>query len=173
MEKEFFYVFCSGILGVRTNIEGFSWIYGSAAPCSSLAAYETCAIKFDIRLVPEKELEQSTGENIQHFQAYVWNDRSHTLSCRRTLFGKIKLGYDLTIKENTVSAQIGKNYYRFVKHRVMNLHGVYYLLSDLANILLLKNGYLSLYASAVYNRVTERCLVSFAPPNTGKTYTAV
>ena len=88
------------------------------------------------------------------------------------LFGHFKIGFNIRIDGKTVYAEIGRNYYRLVRNRIMNLHGMYYLLADLANMILLKNGLLSLYASAVYCESNNRCTVFFAPPNTGKTLTA-
>ena len=79
----------------------------------------------------------------------------------------------LKILENTVYVELGEHYNKFVKNRFMNLHGAYYLLSDVANIMLLQKGYLTLYASAVYSKKTKRCILSFAPPSTGKTITAI
>jgi hypothetical protein len=55
---------------------------------------------------------------------------------------------------------------------MMHLHGIYFLLSDLANLLLMQKGYLTLYASAVHDVPNNKGIVCFAPPNTGKTLTA-
>lgn len=170
MNKEFYYIYCKGILGVKTNDLDFRWVYGSAAPQASYKEYEACAVKFDLCVKPEKELEFDGGD--QRFQSYTWNSQTKTIYCRRTLFRMLKIGFNIMIDGNTVYADIGRNYYKFVRNRVMNLHGIYYLLADLANVLLLKNGYLSLYASAVYSERHNRCAVFFAPPNTGKTLTA-
>lgn len=171
MEKEYYYVYCQGILGVKTNIRDFKWIYGSVAPSVSSEEYEKCVVKFDVCIKPEKYLSKN---NIcdRKFQAYTWNRKSQMLSCYRKFFMNFEIGYHLQIRENTVYAEIGIHYYKFVKNRTMNLHGVYYLLSDLANVILLKNGFLTLYASAVCFGPLKRCIVNFAPPNTGKTYMA-
>ena len=171
MEKEYYYVYCNGILGVKTNVCDFKWIYGSVAPCVSSEMYQKCAIRFDVCIKNEKHISQLESWD-RRFHAYTWDEESQTICCRRKLFGYLEIGYLIQIKEDGVIAQIGSNYYRFVKNRMMNLHGIYYLLSDLANILLLRNGYLSLYASAVYYDPMRKCAVNFAPPNTGKTFTA-
>ncbi len=169
--REIYYVYCRGILGVRTNLPGFAWVYGSVAPESTAEEYEACAVKLVVSIVPEQALSKD-GSCDKRFQSYGWNAEKQRLSCRRTLLRLLRLGYDIRLEGSTAYAEIGENYYRLIKNRTMNLHGMYYLLADLANVMLLKNGYLTLYASAVYCEATGRCVVNFAPPNTGKSLTA-
>ena len=170
--KYHYYIYCDGILGVKTNVKKFRWVYGSVAPSSSYEKYEECKVKFDIRILPEKELSQVVSCD-KRFQSYSWNEGNRTLSYRRTFFNFFKIGYNMKIEENVVSFDIGENYFRFIKNRVMNLHGTYYLLSDIANIVLLSNGLLTLYASVAHNTSANSGVVCFGAPNTGKTLTAV
>lgn len=172
MEHIFYYIYCAGILGVKTNAADFRWIYGSAAPEASLEDYEKCVLKFDVCVVPEKHLTQPLACD-RRFQVFTWCDKTHTISFRRRFLRHIQTGYNICVSGNTVSAEIGRNYFKFIRLRMMNLHGVYYLLSDLANMLLLKNGFLTLYASSAYYAPTGKTVVCFAPPNTGKTITAL
>lgn len=166
------YVYCDGILGVKTNIPRFKWIYGSVAPSATRDEYESCDVKFEIDLMPESRLPNNAGDD--SFQSYSWNREQETISCRRTFLKNIQIGYNITLlNEHRVIAKIGRNYYKLVKNRVMNLHSAYYLLSDLANMLLLKSGYLTLYASAVHFSPQNKGIVCFAAPNTGKTLTAM
>ena len=169
--REIYYVYCKGILGVKTNLPGFSWVYGSVAPEATVQEYEACAVKLEVSIVPERMLAKDHVCDKQ-FQSYGWNNEAQRLTCRRTLLRAIELGYDIRLEGNTAYAQIGENYYRLIKNRTMNLHGMYYLLADLANIMLLKNGYLTLYASAVFCNATKRSVLHFAPPSTGKSVTA-
>lgn len=168
MNNVFYHIYCKNILGVKTNVSDFRWVYGSAAPCGSFDEYERCIVKIDLCVKPEKKLNLAVDGD-GRFQAYTWNERTKTLSCRRSLFRFFKIGFNIRIVGNTVHAEIGQHYYKFVRGRIMNLHGIYYLLSDLANMLLLKNGFLSLYASGVFFSATNKGVVCFAPPNTGKT----
>lgn len=172
MEHECYYVYSKGILGVKTNISNFQWVYGSVAPSVGFEEYENCIVKFDISIVPEKKLSRIYKID-QRFQAYTWDENRKTISCRRILFRGIEIGYDIKFDNNMVVAEIGKHYYRYVKNRMMNLHGIYYLLSDIANVILLDNGFITLYASSVCNEPMKKGIVNFAPPNTGKTYTAM
>lgn len=171
MSRDRYFVYCKDILGVSTDVRDFKWVYGSAAPESMQEDFEKCLVKFYVRVIPEKDLPK-IHDCTERFQAYCWNENTQTLSCRRTLLRTVNLGYDIRINGNTVLATVGTNYYRLVKNRVMNLHGMYYLLADVANIMLLKNGHVTLYASAVYYEPGNRCVVNWAPPNTGKTLTA-
>lgn len=171
MENAYYYIYCKGLLGVKTNIKDFKWVYGCVAPSSTRDKYEECIIKFDITVKPEKQLGKGCVCD-RRFQAYAWNEENKAICYRRTLFSKFDIGYNLKINGNTVYAEFGEHYYKFVKNRIMNLHGVYYLLADLANMMLLKNGFLTLYASAVYYEPKEKCVAILAPPNTGKSCTA-
>lgn len=168
MEKEYYYVYCKGVLGVKTNLRDFSWVYGSSAPAASSEEYDQCVVKFNVYIKPEKHLSRQYACD-RRFQSYSWDSEKQTLYYNRKFFRKIEIGYRLQMEGSIVNAEIGANYARLVKNRVMNMHGIYYLLSDLANVLLLKNGFLTLYASSVQMEAFQRCTVNFAPPNTGKT----
>ena len=172
MNKEYYYEYCNGILGVKTNAKDFKWVYGSVAPLAKKEKYEQCRVKFDIQVKPEAKL--GTAFNVDRkFQAYTWDEDSQTLYYRRKLFLNFHIGFNIKIVENVVCAEIGEHYYKHIKNRTMNLHGMYYLLSDIANIMLLKNGLLTLYAAAVYNDNKKKGRVLFGAPTTGKTLTAM
>lgn len=170
MNHTYYGVYCKGILAVKTNVKSFDWIYGSAPMIADEKEYQKCVVKLNVTIMPEKKLKK-IKEQDKKFQAYTWDNTNKTVFCRRTIAG-IPIGYNICLGENEIHAEIGRNYYRFVKNRTMNLHGIYYLLSDLANILLLKCGYMTVYASSVVNESSECGTVIFAPPNTGKTVTA-
>lgn len=172
MSREYHYVYCEGILGVKSNISDFRWIYGSNAPNADISAYDNCIVKFIINVKPEKKLKEVNCSS-RCFQSYMWCDEERRLSYRRKMPLNIEIGYDITIIGNTVCAEIGEHYYSFIKNRTMNLHGMYYLLSDIANVLLLNNGLITLYASSVYHETSKKGIVTFAAPNTGKTTTAM
>ena len=171
MKKERYYVYCKNVLGIKTNVSNFRWVYGSVAPLASECEYSNCDVKIELNIIPESKL-PIISDYDKKFQSYLWSDITETLSCRRKIFGKINIGYDIVVKDNFITVNMGSNYYKLVKKRVMNLHDCYYLLSDVANIVLSSYGYLTLYASAVYLPKQRRGIVCFAPPNTGKTLTA-
>ena len=170
-DEWYFYVYCGGILGVKTNYRDFKWIYGSVAPSCSEDVFEECKVKFTVIVEPDKHI-SLTNPPDGRFQMYSWDKTEKTLFFDRTFFSSIKTAFSIKFEGNSVEAHIGKNYFKYVKLKIMHMHAVYYMLSDIASVLLLKNGMLSLYASAVYYAPEDRCVVCFAPPNTGKTVTA-
>lgn len=170
MNQTYYGIYCKGILAVKTNVKNFRWIYGTAPLKTNEEEYQECIVKVDVTVIPEKKLKRAKSWD-KKFQAYVWNHDEKEVFYWRKIFG-LSIGYSICLKGNTICAKIGKNYCRLVKNRAMNLHGIYYLLSDIANIVLLNHGYLTLYASSVVDESSKRGMVLFAPPNTGKTVTA-
>ena len=171
MKDEKYFVYCDGILGVKTNIPDFKWVYGSVAPATTQDEYEKCVVKFEVNIKNEKKLcniEDYDGK----FQSYFWNATDKVLSCRRRLLGKILIGYNIRFEDDRVLVEMGRNYHVLIKKRVMNLHDTYYLLSDLANVVLMQKGFVTLYASAVEYAPMRKNVVCFGAPNTGKTLTA-
>ncbi len=167
----YFYVYCGGILGVKTNYRDFKWIYGSASLFCSEEEYKKCKVKFTVIVEHDKQITPDNAPD-GRFQMYLWDKPQKTLFFGRTFFSAIKTAFSVKIDGNNVEARIGKNYLKYIKFKIMHMHAAYYMLSDIACVLLLKNGLLSLYASAVYFEPENRCVVCFAPPNTGKTVTA-
>ena len=60
---------------------------------------------------------------------------------------------------------------RFVKHRFMNIHSIGYILTDIINLRLMHNDLAPLHCSGIV--VDDNGYAIFAPPNTGKTLTAM
>lgn len=171
MKSEYYYVYCRGLLGVKTNMREFKWVYGSVAPEATPEEYEACLVKFHVIAEKEKKLGEPVSAE-KRFQSYAWDPETRTLFYRRKLLSCLHIGYDLRVDGNTVEARIGKSYGKWIRQRIMHMHGAYYLLADVANMLLLKNGYLTLYASAVSSSDGQTGIACFAPANTGKTVTA-
>ena len=67
--------------------------------------------------------------------------------------------------------RVNPTYLRRVSHRFMNLHSIGYILTDLAGLLLLREGYSPVHCSAF--RQGDATVAVIAPPNTGKTLTAI
>lgn len=77
------------------------------------------------------------------------------------------------MEESAIHVIVGKTYFKRIKHRIMNLHSLTYILTDLTAGLLLLNGYATLHCSAVHIDHNEKSIIIFAPPNTGKTLTSM
>ena len=114
MKKEYYYVYCQGILGVKTNVCDFKWIYGSSAPEVSLSEYDKCVVKFNVCVKPEKYLTKEYDCD-RRFQSYSWNEKKRTIVYKRKFLKKLEMGYRLQIDDNTINAEIGTNYFKYVK----------------------------------------------------------
>ena len=166
------FVYVRDLVGVRTNAESFRWSFGSAAPAVSEEQFSRCRIKIDLRIVKDRDVPLppplTAGEgNFRFFHGYR---NAGTLAYHRKLFG-LPLSYTVSVRGNVIRATVGKTYFRLIRLKVMNLHPIWYVLFDLTTALLLKNGYLPVYASSFAH--DERGALVMAPPNTGKTLTAI
>ena len=85
MKNENYYVYCEGILGIRTNIDDFKWVYGSSAPMVSYEEYDKCKVKFNIYIKSERQLNPVKSIS-KRFQSFIWNDEDETLYYRRNFF---------------------------------------------------------------------------------------
>ena len=165
-EREIFLVLAKGVLGLRTNVAGFNWSYGTNVPPATHKEYEACAVRLTLRVgqvQPPREI-QSHGK-YHYFSGEpgadgLYYQRHFLLHAQLQLEAKGLLSEEPCLSVN-------KTYYRFISHRFMNLHSVGYILTDLAGLLLLRHGYAPLHCSAF--RKGNSTIVIFAPPNTGKT----
>lgn len=168
-----YFVYVNDILGVKTNLKEFAWSYGTVAPKSNKEEFEKCKIKVfvDVRNsnnVFEQNFDISKIGKYHYFAALP---NKNKIYYEREFFGKSKLRFSIEINENDVHVIVGKNYMKYIKHRIMNLHSISYILTDIVAGLLLKNGIATIHCSAVNNE--NQTIIFFAPPNTGKTLTSI
>ena len=169
-ENNYYFVYADHLLGVQTNDSSFKWIYGRTAPNTDEKSLEACLIRIYVKVISDDSIQISRSAG-STFQCHTWDEKEKKLTYCRKMMG-IPFAYTLSVQDNAIYAVFGKNYYRFLQFRFMNMHAAYYMLSDLANMLLLKNGFATLYCSAVFHRESGKALALFAPPNTGKSLTA-
>jgi len=168
-----YFVFVKGILGVKTNMKEFTWSYGTVAPESNKSEFEKCKIKVHVDVrnsknVFEKDFDITRLGKYHYFGA---NQNENKIYYERDFFGSSKLRYSIEINENYIHVIVGKNYMKYIKHRIMNLHSISYILTDIVAGLLLKNGIATIHCSAV--NTDDQSIIFFAPPNTGKTLTSI
>ena len=171
MSQEYYFVACPGVLGVRTNIQNFKWSFGTSMPTTSRKEFDKCALRLRVEASKDFELppvEQRVGK--YHYWSgapdrdAIYYDRSFMLGARLRLAATGLLSDEPVVRVN-------ETYRKRISHRFMNLHSLGYILTDMAGILLLHKGFAPLHCSAFRNE--DATVVIAAPPNTGKTLTAM
>ncbi|MBQ6540169.1 MAG: hypothetical protein IJL71_04005 [Oscillospiraceae bacterium] len=168
-----FFVYVKNLVGVKTNASSFRWSFGSASPETSNADYDACRIKAELDIVKDKNVAvpESLKNGKGNFRFFHGDRNRGTLYYYRRILGLIPLCYSLSVQGNTVRATVGKSYSRLVRLKVMNIHPIHYILFDLVTALMLKNGYLPVYAASFAWK--DRGGLIMGPPNMGKTLTAI
>lgn len=165
-----YFVYVNKLIGVETNQNHFKWNFGSFAPESTYQAFSECLIRIKLNICKEKEL---FGEAKEHkldgrFRRFGINENEVSF---RQKIGFINFGYRVTILDNLIEANVGKNYYLWVKYKIMNVHPIWYVLYDIVSCLLLKSNLMVLYGSAVETE-PGKATVFMGAPGVGKTITA-
>ncbi len=168
-----YFVYVDGILGVKTNGEDFAWSYGTVAPKTSKEKYEECKIKILLEVrnsdeVFDKNMDISQLSKYHYFYA---KQGERKIYYERNFLGKRKLRYSIQINKNDIHVIVGKNYMKYIKHRIMGLHSMSYILTDIVAGLFLEKGIATIHCSAVSKN--GKTIIIFAPPDTGKTLTSM
>lgn len=168
-----YFVYVDEILGVKTNYHEFAWSYGTVAPKSSKEQFEKCKIRIhvDVRKskdVFDKNIDLKKMGKYHYFSAVKGENKIYY---ERNFFGNSKLRYSIEIHNNEINVIVGQNYMKYVKHRIMGLHSLPYILTDIVAGLMLNNGIATIHCSAVNK--DNQTIIIFAPPNTGKTLTSI
>jgi len=166
-------VYVEGILGVEINQPSFEWSYGTVAPPASHDDFSACLLKVHIRVRPDNLVfrDQPMQSTLGRYHYFSADAGANTIQYERDFFFGRKLRYCISKHDNDVYVTVGKSYMRFVRHRIMGLHSLAYTLTDLVSGMLLQNGVATLHCSAFGTK--SQNIVCFAPPNTGKTLTAM
>ncbi|WKA57698.1 hypothetical protein QWY16_14490 [Planococcus shenhongbingii] len=167
---DYYYVAAKNILAVKTNIKDFKWSFGHNMPESTREEYEQCEVK--INLVMEEFNEDDQLETLGKYHYFNGSPGENKIYYTRNLAMKEKFRIKA---ENLLSDEpkitVNKNYYKFITHRIMNLHSIGYILTDLAGVLLLKKGFAPIHCSAFQKEGST--VAVFAPPSTGKTLSSM
>jgi hypothetical protein len=155
-----------GVLGLATNAEKVGWSWGSVIPEGERQQFEECRLRMHLVVA---ELGEPSGGRYHYFYGTPGRD---CLDYDRTFVGGRRLrmrAEDLLTDQPKLT--VNPTYMRWVKHRFMNLHSAGYILTDLAALSLLRNGFTPLHASAF--KAGEAGVLILAAPNTGKTLTVM
>ncbi len=167
-------VYINDLLGVESAADDFCWCFGKRAPAATKEDFDACLVKVRLDVVPDRDVISEEDRSLcsDHFRYFSHDPKNGQILYERPFpFGK-KLSFRMRIKDNTVTATVGRRYWKYLKYRIMNLHSIGYMLSDIVAGLLLKNGYAPLYCAAVYFPTSARCALLFSAPGVGKTTTA-
>ena len=170
MDREYYYVACPGVLGVRTNVKDFRWSYGATMPLAARPQFDECAVRIRVEVTDDVQLPPSDRLGKYHYwlgregEDALFYDRPFCFGARLQIAAKGLLGDEPCVKVN-------RTYYRYVSHRFMNLHSIGYILTDVASMLLLRKGFAPLHCSAF--KYGDATVVVAAAPNTGKTLTSM
>lgn len=160
------FVYIKDLLAVKTNLDKFSWSYGTGTEKAEQEDFDRCNVRVYVNVVPDREVPVPSGDKFSFFTV----DKD-TVYYRRRFFGAVDLCYSLRIDGNCIYMTCGRNYRQIVRGRVMNMHSLGYILSDVAEAVLLQNGLCTMYCSGV--SLEEKAVCIFGAPNTGKTLTGI
>ncbi|HHX68699.1 MAG TPA: hypothetical protein GX708_11680 [Gallicola sp.] len=168
-----YFVYVDGVLAVKTNAKKFAWSYGTVAPLSTMEKYDKCMIKINIDVRSSNKVFNNDIEidKMGKYHYFYANKDENKIYYERNFFLKNKLRYSIELNGNEINVIVSKNYMKYIKHRIMGLHSISYILTDITAGLLLKNGIATIHCSAVNKG--EKTIIIFAPPNTGKTLTSI
>jgi hypothetical protein len=170
VKRTHYYVACPNVLGVRTSEPGIKWSFGTAMPPVSSREFDNCQVRLCVDVVDEVLIPESNRSGKYHYwlgsdsDDAIFYDRAFCFGARLRMAIQGLCGSEFHL-------QVNRNYFRYVSHRFMNLHSVGYILTDLASLLLLRNGFAPLHCSAF--RHGNATVVVAAAPNTGKTLTSM
>jgi hypothetical protein len=164
-----YYVLSDNVLGMKSTIGPFQWSFGWGCREATVEDYLACGTKVVVDSEDREEKPFARGQDYHHFKGLGEGDVV-TYDRRILLRRRIRLKLS-GLRDATPTMRVNADYLRFVRHRFMNLHSAGYILTDATVAALLMRGLSTIHASAV--GLEAGVLTIVAPPNTGKTLTAL
>lgn len=169
-----YYEHIPGILGTKTNVDGFFWGFGGCNSPVVKERFDRCKIKVFLEVRPDKAVfdDIDLSEYSHEFRHFKAAPGKNSIIYRQSIKRLAELRYVLTVSGNTVSLTVGRSYLKYIKYKLMYIHPISFILFDVVSLLLLQNSLTTLYCSAVY-LPDSKTAVFMAPPNTGKSLCAL
>ncbi len=173
---EHYFVASPTVLGINTNIPDFKWSFGIHMPPCSAEEFGACALRLKLEVVSSREFTRNgslpDAESVGKYHYFRAVPGKDSIAYERPFLFSSQLLLEVSgLISGEPHIRTNRSYYKYVCHRFMNLHSVSYIMTDITTLSLLRKGYVALHCSAF--KLGERTVAVFAPPNTGKTLTAM
>ncbi|WP_211654764.1 hypothetical protein [Planococcus alpniumensis] len=164
--KTHYYIASPGVLGVKTNIKKFGWSYGHNIPEGTMEQYERCVVRMQVELKEFNDDAEHEGMGKYHYFSGMPGADKIYYTRNYAGIGSMRIRAEGFLTDEP-KITVNHAYYKLIIHRIMNLHSIPYIMTDLATLLLLKKGYAPIHCSAF--KKDNSTVTVFAPSNTGKT----
>ncbi|MFC4712836.1 hypothetical protein [Planococcus dechangensis] len=151
---------------MKTNIKNFGWSYGHNVPEGTREQYERCVVRMHVNLEEFNDDIDHIGLGKYHYFNGMQGADKIYYTRNYAGIGCMRIRAEGFLSDEP-KITVNRAYYKLIIHRIMNLHSIPYIMTDLATLLLLKKGYAPIHCSAF--KKNESTLTVFAPSNTGKT----
>ena len=168
-----FYVYVKDLIAIETDRTDFEWTFGRSCCQTDRAGFDSSLIRIHLKLEKDNLIarDAESEEYSSQFSSFSVSIKNKEIIFRKTLFHTVTVAYKLKLDGNDIYFSAGRAYYDLIKLRMMNMHSVRYILSDLVSGMLLLNHYVPLYCSTVC--VEDKLIMIFGAPAAGKTLSAM
>lgn len=177
-ESMYFFEYVKEIVALKSNKKDFNCSFGGRLAGCGEEAFEKCAIQAEVYVISDRDVRNKIeaakrSGKCKRFHYFGYDADSGVLFYDRKAARFLNVCFWMQLSKKRVCLYVGKTYDRLVRIRISNLHPANEIVSDILEMLLLRNGYATVYCSAAYAQKTDRALLMFSAPRTGKTRTCM
>ena len=165
----YYFVYVKDLIAIETDLKDFEWTFGRLSSQIDKEDFDKSLIRIHLRIDKDSRLAKDSQSKIEasQFSSFFISAQKKEIVFQKNLFKFLTIAYKLRIDGNDICFSVGRAYYKLIRHRLMNLHSVRYILSDLVSGMLLLNNYAPLYCATVYDE--NSMIMLFGAPAVGKT----